>query len=195
MFYYLINHCGLHLYEFVLYIYTYLAIPWIYDHLRVLSKRGKNVFSILRKLSQSLMWNENHIWGDLSSIIYAWQVCITYDCGKVTTLKGKQVKYVALNIRALTTLEPHRTIRDFPLLQYTYIVLWRATDAARLALYALPLVRPHSLHHVVSELQTCGVTCVGTARRGEKSEGRKEGVMERIVAEKFTKQSQWCFLM
>lgn len=56
----------------------------------------------------------------------------------------------------------------------TYIVLRGATDAARLALYALPLVRPHCLHHVVSELQTRGVTCGGTMRRKVKK-GRRWG--------------------
>lgn len=58
---------------------------------------------------------------------------------------------------------------------YTYIVLRGATDAAWLALYALPLVRPHCLHHVVSELQTRGVTCGGTRRRNWRS-GVSRGV-------------------
>lgn len=40
-----------------------------------------------------------------------------------------------------------------------YIVLRGAADAAGLALYALPLVRAHGLHHVGGELQTRGVTC------------------------------------
>lgn len=40
-----------------------------------------------------------------------------------------------------------------------YIVLRGAADAAGLALYALPLVRAHRLHHVGGELQTRGVTC------------------------------------
>lgn len=51
--------------------------------------------------------------------------------------------------------------------QQTYVVLWGAADAAWLALDALPLVRPHRLHHVVGELQTRGVTC-----RVEETQGR-----------------------
>lgn len=47
----------------------------------------------------------------------------------------------------------------------TYVVLRGAADAARLALDALPLVRPHRLHHVVGELQTRGVTCRGDEMR------------------------------
>lgn len=43
----------------------------------------------------------------------------------------------------------------------SYVVLRGAAYAARLALYALPLVRLHRLHHVVGELQTRGVTCAG----------------------------------
>lgn len=43
----------------------------------------------------------------------------------------------------------------------SYIVLRGAAYAAGLALYALPLVRPHRLHHVVGELQTRGVACGG----------------------------------
>lgn len=75
------------------------------------------------------------------------------------------------------------------LLHHTYIVLWGAADAAGLALYALPLVRPHRLHHVVSELQTCGVTCGGTTRRSK----RNEEEAKEWIARGWTKQMQSCF--
>ena len=60
----------------------------------------------------------------------------------------------------------------------TYIVLRGATEAAWLALDALPLVGPHCLHHVLCELQACRVTCGGPARwdmRRIQREGREEG--------------------
>lgn len=82
-----------------------------------------------------------------------------------------------------TLTDPHRAkpLDCFHFCQCAYIVLRGAAEAARLALDALPLVRPHRLHHVVSELQTRGVTCGGTARRKVKK------------GEKFTMQSQLCF--
>lgn len=61
---------------------------------------------------------------------------------------------------------------------HTYVVLRGAADAAWLALYALPLIRPHCLHHVVSELQTRGVTCGGTTQSEEGVEGGMDGGRE-----------------
>ena len=78
-----------------------------------------------------------------------------------------------------------------PLPCCTYIVLWGSTEAARLALDALPLVRPHRLHHVVGELQARRVTYKGMEGRG----GGDEHEVMREGMKVFTKQSQWCFLM
>lgn len=64
--------------------------------------------------------------------------------------------------------------------RHTYVVLRGATDAARLALYTLPLVRPHRLHHVVGELQARGVTCrVEETRQGR--DGGMDGRVDNII--------------
>lgn len=46
-----------------------------------------------------------------------------------------------------------------PLGNNTYVILRGSAYAAGLALDALPLVCLYRLHHVLGELQTCGVTC------------------------------------
>lgn len=59
--------------------------------------------------------------------------------------------------------------------QKVYVVLRGATEAAGLALDALPLVRPDGLHHVLSELQTCWVTCGGRGReKAEEEDGDRK---------------------
>ena len=45
-----------------------------------------------------------------------------------------------------------------------HVVLGGATQGAGLALDALPLVRPHRLHHVLGELQTRRVACRGQSQ-------------------------------
>lgn len=71
---------------------------------------------------------------------------------------------------------------------HTYVVLRGAADAAWLALYALPLIRPHCLHHVVSELQTRRVTCRGARQSEEGAEGRMDGGREERGREGCTNQ-------